>query len=149
MLQTADIGVWLAGISPSKVSQSARPMLIEMQRRLRDAIEAQVNEAFGIPSPADLEALINAPIAPHLDRDWMIEARTEMLAKPGVASAAQLFKLGLPGTKTGALLGRSSYWALKQRRELEAVGVLVPRLSMPPANDPGQPDLFASASHGE
>jgi hypothetical protein len=146
MLDTSDIGFWLRSISPAKVAETARPMLINMQKRLADAVREQVNEAFGIPSQADLEALINAPWPFDDSRAAIIALRTSMLAEPGVASAAQLFKMGLPGTKTGTMLGRSSYWACKQRRRLESVGMLPPRKLPPvPAIDWAQIDLFGGA----
>jgi hypothetical protein len=148
-LRTDDIGLWLMTIAATKVAETAKPALIEMQRNLRAAIEAQINEAFGIPSSADLQQLLEAPVptdSPHV-AIAVAQARVELLAEPGVARAALMFKLGLPGTKTGALLGRSAYWANKRRRRLEALFVLEPRRPVlpAPANDP-QADLFQEAS---
>lgn len=150
VIPTVDIGLWLVQISPTKVAAEAVPALTEMQSHLRSAIEQQINEAFGIPSPADLQDLLAAPMPdevaaePRL-RAMVTELRAEKLAEPGVARAALMFKLGLPGTKVGALLGRSAYWANKRRRMLIDLFVLEPRkpVVQPAAND-GQADLFGS-----
>lgn len=144
MLQTGDLGIWLAGISARNVAQEARPMLIEMQRRMRDAIEAQINEAFGLPALGDFEDLVNAPVRDGLVPGLVVEERAAILAEPGVLRAALLFRMGLPGTKVAVLSRRSTYWARKQRRFLETFGMVEPRRPTPPANDPGQPDLFVA-----
>jgi hypothetical protein len=145
-IPTADIGLWLIQISPRNVSDEARPALIDMQRNLRAAIEKQINEGFGLPAPADIGDLMTAAIPPGLEvlAPAIHEQRASLLAEPGVARAALMFKLGLPGTKTGALLGRSAYWANKRRKLLEAVFVLEPRRPVlgAPANDLAQADLF-------
>ncbi len=148
MIPTVDVGLWLVQISPSKVAPEAAPALTGMQSSLRSAIEAQINEAFGIPSPADLQDLLAAPLPADIEAEPCLRAmvtglRAEKLAEPGVARAALMFKLGLPGTKVGALLGRSAYWANKRRRMLIDLFVLEPRkpVVQPPAND-AQIDLF-------
>ncbi|WP_439532041.1 phage antirepressor N-terminal domain-containing protein [Polymorphobacter sp.] len=147
-LQTADLGFWLRSISPSKVAQSARPMLIEMQRRMRDAVEAQVNEAFGLPMLADYETLLDAPVPAHVDAGMMREVRAERLAEPDALRAAVLFRAGLPGTKVAVLTGRSAYWARKERRVFEALSMVEARRKPSAANDDAQQaDLFGSTTH--
>lgn len=148
MLPTADIGLWLVQVSPSKVGEAARLALIDMQDHLRAAIEQQINAAFGIPSPADLQDLLAAPVPDDAAQSVILDARGLLLAEPGVARAALMFRLGLPGTKVGALLGRSAYWANKRRRSLIDLFVLEPRKPVVrlPAND-GQIDLFGQEAH--
>jgi hypothetical protein len=142
MLQTGKLGLWLAGISPSRVAESARPALLDMQARLDEALTRQIEASFGIPAAADLTDLLEAPLPAGADAAAFRQARAAALGQPHVAQAATLFRLGLPGTKTGALVGRSAYWARKRRRELEALGMVELRR---PAAAP-QPDLFGEGS---
>lgn len=152
LLSIDHFAVWLLSISASKVAPDRKALLVEMQEELIAALRRQLTEMVGLPTNADPEELLNAPMPDwarsSLQRAEVIEAREAFLLSAENLRAAQFYNMGLPGTKVALFAGRSAYWARKLRRTmLEPLGLVPPRK---PPQEPAPLPLFErEGDHGD
>lgn len=130
VLRLAYFGHWLLSINPGKIAPEKAELLDAMKQELLDVIEVQLASMFGLPM-CEPEEVMNAPmpdwVRSTVDRATVLEARAEFLDSGEVMKAVALYRIGLPGTKTALLVGKTTYWARKVRRRLEGLGLLQPR----------------------
>lgn len=128
MLKLGYFGAWLLSISPLNVPEEKRANLEAMQALLIDALERQLGQLFNLPGSLEPEKLMALPV-PGFSEMSAVEvksAREAVLASPDGLQAVRLARLGLPGTRIGAAVHRSAYWARRQRRHWVRIGLVEP-----------------------
>lgn len=142
VMRLGHFGAWLLSINPGMIAEDRREKLVAMQDELLAAISRQLEDLFGLPH-CEPEELMDLPmpswVRSSLERAEVLEARVEFLESAETLKATSLYRIGLPGTKTGLLLGKSAYWARKLRREMERLGLVAPRK---PSEKPAPLPLF-------
>lgn len=148
MLKLGYFGAWLLSISPANVPEEKRANLEAMQASLIDALERQLAQMFNLPGSLEPEKLIALPVPGFsgMSTEEVRAAREAVLESPDALQAVRLARLGLPGTKIGAAVQRSAYWARRQRRHWVRIGLVEP--SSRETQWTAQLNLFSDASHG-
>jgi hypothetical protein len=136
-------GAWVLSISASKVAEQRRPMVVEMKRKMLDALERQLGQTFGLPM-MEAEEMLKLPLPPkalsHMDPADCRAVREKVVANPPAFQAVGLLRLGLAASKVAQLVGCSVYAARNQARLYRRIG-LVP-LSARQQRLLDQPSLF-------
>lgn len=137
-------GAWVLSITTSRVPEEKRPLVVEMKRKMLDALERQLARMFGLPGMLEAEDMLRLPLQPQsfsqMEPAEVFAAREKIAADPVQYQAAGLMRIGLPASRVAPLLGRSVYWARGHQRTCRKIG-LVP---LPPSQQRllDQPSLF-------
>lgn len=130
MLKLGYFGAWMLSINTGKVPEEKRAALLAMKVSLLDALDRQLQAMFALPGSLEVEDLVHLPMPLWHEKDAMPDTvwrlREVELDRPDTLQAVRLARLGLPGSKIGPALGRSPYWARKERRWHVQIGLVPP-----------------------